>query len=70
MRIINRSYKQSIGLLNWAPTDMDRFRDVGPLPAAKSAYVRALEVQYENLLNINSTHILSEQAKLAAKRYE
>ena len=80
MRIINRSYKQSIGttpyrLFHWAPTDMDRgglltpFRDEGPLPVAKSTYVQALEVQYENLLDITSTHILSKQAKLA-KRYD
>ena len=79
MCIINRSYKQSIGtiphrLLHWAPTDLDRglftpFRDEGPLPAAKSAYVRALEVQYENLLEVTSTHILFEQTKLGALRW-
>ena len=49
MRIINRSYKQSIGttphrLIHWAPTDLDReqctpFRESEPIPAANSDYV-------------------------------
>ena len=59
MHINNRSYKQSIGttphkLIHWAPTDLDRgilprFVKLNTLPAANSAHVRALEVQYERL---------------------
>ena len=67
MRILNRSYKPSIGttphrLIHWAPTDMDRgifspFREAGPLPSANSAYVRALETQYERLLDVTSERV-------------
>jgi hypothetical protein len=77
MRIINRSYKQSVGttphrLIHWTPTDLDRglfepFREERPLPAMKSAYVRALEAQYERLLDVTSDHILAEQEKIALR---
>ena len=70
MRIIKRPYKQSIGttphrLIHWAPTDLERglfspFRETEPVPAANSAYVGALEVQYERLLYVTSEHILNE----------
>ena len=79
MRIINRSYKQSIGTtphraIHWAPTDLDRglFRpmpETRPMPAMKSSYVRALELQYERLLDVTSDHILAEQEKLS-QRYD
>jgi hypothetical protein len=77
MRVINRSYKQSIGTtphraIHWAPTDLDRglFRmmpDTRPLPPMRSEYVRALEVQYERLLDVTSDHILAEQSKIARR---
>ena len=75
MRVINRSYKQSIGnsphrLIHWAPTDLDRgifepFREAKELLPVKSAYVRQLELMYERLLDVTSNHILAEQEKVA-----
>ena len=76
MRIINRSYKPSIGavphrLLHWAPTDLDRgmfepFREVTEAPLLNSPYVRALESGYEKLLDATSEYILAEQDKVRA----
>jgi hypothetical protein len=77
MRIINRSYKPSVGavphrLIHWAPTDLDRglfapFRETIEVPAMESPYVRSLEMGYEVLLDATSEFILQEQAVLAAK---
>ena len=79
MRVINRSFKQSIGntphrLMHWAPTDLDRglfepFRENSELLPVRSEYVRQLEVAYERLLDATSAHILIEQEKVA-RRYE
>jgi hypothetical protein len=77
MRIINRSYKPSIGavphrLLHWAPTDLDRgmfapFREVSEAPVMNSSYVRSLESAYEKLLDATSEFILEEQDKVRAQ---
>ena len=76
MRIINRSYKPSIGavphrLLHWAPTDLDRgmfapFKEVTEAPVMNSPYVRSLESAYEKLLDATSEYILEEQDKVRA----
>jgi hypothetical protein len=75
MRIINRSFKPSIGavphrLLHWAPTDLDRgmfapFREVTEAPVLNSPYVRSLESAYEKLLD--AEFILEEQDKVRAQ---
>ena len=77
MRVINRTYKQSVGatphrLLHWAPTDLDRglfapFEDRAVVPPLKSDFVRALESGYERLLDTSSLHILQEQDKVRAR---
>ena len=79
MRVINRSNKQSIGntphrLIHWAPTDLDRvifepFRESKEFLPVRSACVRQLELMYERLLDITSSHILAEQEKVT-QRFE
>jgi len=79
MRVINRSFKQSVGntphrLVHWAPTDLDRglfepFRDKSELLPVRSEYIRQLEVNYERLLDATSAYIWKEQEKLA-QHYE
>jgi hypothetical protein len=77
MRIINKSFKPSIGgvphrLIHWAPTDLDRglfdpFDMYVPMPPLQTEYVTALEEAYEHLLDATSEHILQEQSKVAAR---
>lgn len=77
MRIINKSYKQSIGatphrLMHWAPTDLDRgmFDPFGmelPIPPLQTEYVTALEKAYGEILDATSLHILHEQEMVAAR---
>lgn len=75
MRIINRTYKQSIGstphrLLHWAPTDLDRGlfapfpENDAPVPPLKTEFVKALEKGYEQLLDASALHILQEQDRI------
>ena len=66
MRVINWSYKQSIGntphrLIHWAPTDLDRgifepIKESKELLPVRSAYVRQLEIMNECLLDVTSNH--------------
>lgn len=78
MRIINRTFKQSIGstphrLLHWAPTDLDRGlfapfnENTAPIPPLKTEFVKALELGYEQLLDASALHILQEQDVVRAR---
>jgi hypothetical protein len=77
MRVINRSFKPSVGctphrLIHWAPTDLDRgifapFRESTEIPPLNSEYVRALESHYEHLLDATSAHILQEQERVLGR---
>ena len=74
MRIINRSFKPSVGstphrLLHWAPTDLDRgmfapFRMDSVVPPLHSSFVRTLEQTYEHLLDVTSDHVRREQDRI------
>ena len=80
MRVINRSFKQSIGnsphrLIHWVPTNLDRgifepFREVKELLPVKSAYVRQLELMYERLLDVSSSHIVARYEGVILTEFE
>jgi putative transposase len=79
MRIINRSYKPSVGctphrLMYLSPTDLDRgmitpFRESEPITGISTDLVKSLEASHEALLDATSEFIRVEQERVA-RRYE
>ncbi len=73
-RIINRTWKQSIGttphrLMHWAPTDLDRgmfapFREAPVIPPLSNEYVIQLQEAYERLMDETSLYVSREQDRL------
>ena len=79
-RVINRTWKQSIGatphqLIHWAPTDLDRglfapFREASVVPPLTTGYVQQLQEAYTELLDATAVYVAKEQQKLAKHQPE